>query len=640
MEYLREAYLARALDGLGDEGGATSAWNRALKTAEERPATLELLCKETGKWGWESRTEQALWRLAAKGDCPHWAADSLWKAALARRDTLSLWKASKLLLDSDPKTVSTRNNFIQLSLLAGQEVASAHRLALALYQENPKDESVVTTYGYSCFLQGNPAEALQAIERKTAPTARPSTEFYKAVFLAAMGRGDEAEASLKRGAAAPKLREENALGEVLRLAFVARERAAASNEDAAGSVWTEAVFAARKEPAQLEMLYSLARQWKWEERAGEACLKLLELDRCPASGTETLWKAAIRSGDSALVAKAGKLTLARNPRDPLTRSSFIAASLWSKLEGDAPFRQAEALAKEFPGQPDVTATQALALWRKGRGDDAIALLRALPAEQREQGRPALYLGLAMATTGKPDEAEELVRRGAASAQFPEEKALLETLQRAYRWHHLAGPGAPEAPAAWKDAVSASARQPEALELLGRLAQAWGATEQAAEVLWKLAENNDCPRWAADFLWQNAEARRDGEKLYLASRLLRKAEPQSLAARNNVIWLSLLTGHETELPHRQAETLWQENPGQPEVAATRALSLFLLGKSKEASEMMARLTTEQLRSPRAALYYGLALAADGQSTEARKYLALGQEKPLLPQEEKLVAQLRL
>lgn len=639
MEYLREAYLARALDGLGDQGAATSAWNRALHAAEERPATLEVLCKETRKWGWELRTEQALWRLAAKGDCPRWAADSLWKTALARHDTPALWKASRLLLQADPMTVATRNNFIQLSLLTGQETASAHRLAAALYQEHPMDESVVSTYGYSLFLQGKAGEAVQAVDHLPPAASSPSTDFYHAVFLAAAGRGEQAEAYFKRGATAPKLSEELALNEVLRLAFAARDRQATGNADGTGRVWTDAVVATHKEPAQLEMLFSLAREWKWEDRAGEVLLKLMDLDRCPTAATETLWKAAVRSGDSTTINQAGKLILAKNPQDPLVRSSFIAASLWSKAEGDAPFRQADALYQEFPGQPEVAATHALSLWRKGRPEDAVAALRALPAEQRGQGRPALYLGMALAAAGQPNEAEEWVRLGAPFAQFPEEKAILQALERAYRWHHLAEQGEKAAAtAAWKEAVTAAIRQPEVLETLGRLALAWGATDQAAEALWLLSENNDCPRWVSDFLWQNAEQQRDGERLYLASRLLRKAEPKSITARNNVIWLSLLTGHETELPHRQAETLLQENPGQPEVAATRALSLFQLGKAKEAVGVLAKLNAAQLRTPRVALYYGLALAADGQAAEAREYLTLGQQKPLLAQEEKLLAKL--
>ena len=119
-------------------------------------------------------------------------------------------------------------------------------------------------------------------------------------------------------------------------------------------------------------------------------------------------------------------------------------------------------------------------------------------------------------------------------------------------------------------------------------------------------------------------------------MLRRAEPENVAFRNSLIRLSLLTGQEADDPHRLADSLLGENPGHPEVAATGALSLLLRHKSKEALALLSALKTEQLQDPLIAFYYGLVLTANGQPEKAREYLRAARAKPLLPEEESLLA----
>jgi Flp pilus assembly protein TadD len=97
----------------------------------------------------------------------------------------------------------------------------------------------------------------------------------------------------------------------------------------------------------------------------------------------------------------------------------------------------------------------------------------------------------------------------------------------------------------------------------------------------------------------------------------------------------LTGQDADFPHRQADSLYEENPGDAQVAATRALSLYQRNKVRDAAALLAGLKPTQLRIPRVAYYYGILLVANGQSAQAQEYLQTGAQELLLPEEENLL-----
>ena len=53
-------------------------------------------------------------------------------------------------------------------------------------------------------------------------------------------------------------------------------------------------------------------------------------------------------------------------------------------------------------------------------------------------------------------------------------------------------------------------------------------------------------------------------------------------------------------------------------------------------MMAALPAEELQRPVPALFYGIFLAATGQTDKAREYLQRGQDLPMLPEEKALLS----
>jgi tetratricopeptide (TPR) repeat protein len=193
--------------------------------------------------------------------------------------------------------------------------------------------------------------------------------------------------------------------------------------------------------------------------------------------------------------------------------------------------------------------------------------------------------------------------------------------------------------AWKQALNAVATRSDWLEILGRTMVAWGSPERAEDALWKLAENGACPPWAIELLWTSAEKKRDTVHLYKASKLRLKADPTNFAARTTSIRLALLTGREADSSYRLAEALYSDNPISADAAVTYGLSLYLRGRLKEAIAALVALRPEQLHEPRVAFYYGIFLAAAGQSAKADEYLRVGAALPLLPEEEVMLAKAR-
>jgi hypothetical protein len=237
-EFLRLAFLSRALEHLDDQTAADAAWNNALAAAQARPEWLEMLGKATKSWGWKRRAEETLWKLAGSNRCPRWAADFLWSAALARGDSAKLYEAGKLLVKLDPTDIAPRNNYIYLSLLLGQTADSPQEMAEALYRQEPHEPFVASTYGFSLFLQGRAAEAVAIMDGFPAEKLRdPQVALHCAIFLAAAGEAERAMDSFAQAAGATQLPEEKALVSFLSPASRARTLELRGDSAGAAAAW-------------------------------------------------------------------------------------------------------------------------------------------------------------------------------------------------------------------------------------------------------------------------------------------------------------------------------------------------------------------------------------------------------------------
>lgn len=190
-------------------------------------------------------------------------------------------------------------------------------------------------------------------------------------------------------------------------------------------------------------------------------------------------------------------------------------------------------------------------------------------------------------------------------------------------------------ATWEDSLEAAEERPELLERLARVTNLWGWKERTEAVLWKLSPSEWCPRWTMDYLWSAAMARGDTAKLYEVSKLRLKMQPDSTATRNNNLSLALLAGQGSPATVQLAETLSRENPGNAFIASTYGFALYQQGKAKAAADVMQECSPEDLREPGVAQYYGIFLAASGQTELAEEYLQLGAKGSQLPEEKSLV-----
>lgn len=192
-----------------------------------------------------------------------------------------------------------------------------------------------------------------------------------------------------------------------------------------------------------------------------------------------------------------------------------------------------------------------------------------------------------------------------------------------------------ATATWESALKAAEARPELLERLARVTGLWGWKERTEQVLWKLGPSEWCPRWVMDYLWAAAMARGDTPKLYEVSKLRLKMQPDSAATRNNHLNLALLTGQGSATTVQLAEALFKENPSNVFIASTYGFALYQEGKAKAAASIMQEFKPEQLSDPAVAQYYGIFLAAAGQTERAGEYLQLGTKAKQLPEEKSLV-----
>ncbi len=474
FEFVRLAYLSRALDRLEDAAGADAAWNNALATAQEKPMWLNLLAALVHAWGWKERTEETLWKLPEGTRHPQWALDFLWSTVLARGDSAKLCEVSKRFVATDPSNVAMRNNHVALALLIGQTADAPHELAATLFQQNPGEAVIGSTYGFSLFLRGKAKEAVAVMETFPAEELRGSVAgVYYGIFLAAAGEADRSVEYFQLGTKAKLLPEEKAM--VNFLAPACRARVLDRSDDAGGSqtAWQEALAAAEARPEWLELLGRMALDWQWQPRAEELVLRLAAIERCPPWAGETLWQAALKSADAAQIHRAERLLaklepakialrvrpvavspaapvpaaqpidrtrrdtaqlfkearegLLADPKNVLARSNYLLLALLTGQSTDSARQLARALYKERSADAAVAACYGLSLFQQGKMEEAIAAMEKLEPGSLREPWVALYFGHFLAGSEYPDQvarAAEYFALAEKAALLPEERAFL------------------------------------------------------------------------------------------------------------------------------------------------------------------------------------------------------------------------
>lgn len=216
-EHLRHALLALVYRQDGDQQLAEIEWKRAVRASRDGthavPNSQEALVRLAGAWSWENEAEALLWEIAA-GTETRWALSLLKKAYELAGDTRSLLRVFRAEARSNPEDIVARNNVAAASLLLSTNLATAHASARQIYEAQPTNSAMASTYAYSMHLQGRTSEAIKMLSQFTEESLRqPSLAAYFGVLWAAQGSMAKAETYLEFARQGPLLPEERKLVE-------------------------------------------------------------------------------------------------------------------------------------------------------------------------------------------------------------------------------------------------------------------------------------------------------------------------------------------------------------------------------------------------------------------------------------------
>jgi len=193
---------------------------------------------------------------------------------------------------------------------------------------------------------------------------------------------------------------------------------------------------------------------------------------------------------------------------------------------------------------------------------------------------------------------------------------------------------------WKEAVAKVGTRPEQIFGLAGLARKWGWQNEAIDLWWLAAKDPINAEKTLRMLYDFYAGRRDTQELYRVLVHLERVRPTDLAVRNNFAQISLLLNLNADQAYRLAREVYEQEPKNPNYAATYAFSLHLQGDVKKALQALAAFSEAELEQPQIAAYYGVLLASSGDFSRAAKFLDLGEKAYLLPGEKKLLEKAQL
>jgi Flp pilus assembly protein TadD len=212
LEFVRHAFLSRALRGQELADSAKVEWELALKAANGQKGTLAMLLRLAAQWNWQSESEEILWTIINRYPGEQRAIQTLGQVMYAGGRTRSLMQLYSQEAKRVPADLSAKNNLAMTALLLDAQELKPYDLAREVYQKSPTNASYVSTYAFSLYLQGKNAEALKVIKTlKPQELQDPSIAGYYGLILKATGDRARARAYLDWSAKARLLPEEKKL---------------------------------------------------------------------------------------------------------------------------------------------------------------------------------------------------------------------------------------------------------------------------------------------------------------------------------------------------------------------------------------------------------------------------------------------
>jgi hypothetical protein len=143
------------------------------------------------------------------------------------------------------------------------------------------------------------------------------------------------------------------------------------------------------------------------------------------------------------------------------------------------------------------------------------------------------------------------------------------------------------------------------------------------------------REALDALYRIHRANNDIRRLLPIARQLHESSPGEARLAANYARLALLIEPSTDEAQRKAKEAYDASPTDATVAVTYAFSLYGLGRTTPALEVLRALPPEQLLEPHVAVYAAVIYLDENRLEAAKPYIAAAKEGAIYPEEKKLL-----
>lgn len=188
LEFVRHAFLARALRGQDLRDASTGEWAVALNLANNNKGELISLFRMAAAWDWSNEADEILWLVVNHYPEEHWAPPVLMQSLINGGRTRSLLQLFSLLSSRNPGDLEMKNNLAFTALLLGAQELNPNDIALEVYKKSPKSPAFAATYAYSLYQQRRYADALKVMQGLSdKELENPAVAGYYGIILKATG---------------------------------------------------------------------------------------------------------------------------------------------------------------------------------------------------------------------------------------------------------------------------------------------------------------------------------------------------------------------------------------------------------------------------------------------------------------------
>ena len=214
LEFIRYAFLTRALRRQDLAASAKGAWGQARQATGNQQARLTMLMQFAAQAKWNSEAEEILWTIVNQYPEDQAAFQALAQAFYQSGRTRPLMSLYILQAKRNPANLGVKNNLAMTALLLDAQELKPHDLARDAYQQAATNAAYASTYAFALHLQGKNADALKIFQTlKPKQLEDPGIAGYYGLILSATGDKAKARVYLDWAFKNPMLPEEKKLFE-------------------------------------------------------------------------------------------------------------------------------------------------------------------------------------------------------------------------------------------------------------------------------------------------------------------------------------------------------------------------------------------------------------------------------------------